>query len=157
MPPLQLEMVSILAAACGSRGMAGGQAIDLASVGKALTLPELEHMHIHKTGALIRASVALGARCACDACPRTSWSIWITTPSSSDSRSRWSTTCSIARPRPRRWARPQAKDAAANKPTYVSVLGAGRAPRALAEELRDAGGARGSVWPSCGVGAEAGS
>jgi farnesyl diphosphate synthase len=59
----QLEMINILAHASGSRGMAGGQAIDLASVGKALSLPELEMMHIHKTGALIRAAVALGARC----------------------------------------------------------------------------------------------
>ncbi len=59
----QLEMVKLLAAASGSRGMAGGQAIDLDSVGKALTLPELEFMHIHKTGALIRAAVLLGAHC----------------------------------------------------------------------------------------------
>ena len=59
----QLEMVELLAVASGSRGMAGGQAIDLASVGKALTLPELEFMHIHKTGALIRASILLGAHC----------------------------------------------------------------------------------------------
>jgi farnesyl diphosphate synthase len=44
--------------------MAGGQAIDLDAVGKAITLPELEYMHIQKTGALIRASVAMGARCA---------------------------------------------------------------------------------------------
>ena len=56
-------MVRLLAQASGSRGMAGGQAIDLASVGKALTLPELELMHIHKTGALIRAAILLGARC----------------------------------------------------------------------------------------------
>jgi geranylgeranyl pyrophosphate synthase len=55
------EMVRTLASASGSRGMAGGQAIDLAAVGKALTLPELENMHRHKTGALIRASVRLGA------------------------------------------------------------------------------------------------
>ena len=59
----QLEMVKLLALATGSRGMAGGQAIDLASVGKSLTLPELEFMHIHKTGALIRAAVLLGAYC----------------------------------------------------------------------------------------------
>ncbi|MGA8862960.1 MAG: polyprenyl synthetase family protein [Gallionella sp.] len=59
----QLEMVKLLATASGSRGMAGGQAIDLASVGKSLTLPELEFMHIHKTGALIRAAVLLGAHC----------------------------------------------------------------------------------------------
>jgi farnesyl diphosphate synthase len=60
----QLEMIKLLAAASGSRGMAGGQAIDLASVGKSLTLPELELMHIHKTGALIRAAVLLGAHCS---------------------------------------------------------------------------------------------
>ncbi len=49
--------------AAGSRGMAGGQAIDLAAVGQALTVPELEFMHIHKTGAIIRAAALLGARC----------------------------------------------------------------------------------------------
>src|SRR5262245_62083214 len=59
----QLEMVKLLAAASGSRGMAGGQAIDLEAVGKTLTVPELEFMHIHKTGAIIRASALLGARC----------------------------------------------------------------------------------------------
>src|SRR5512142_2433600 len=59
----QLQMVKLLAIASGSRGMAGGQAIDLASVGKQLTLPELEQMHIHKTGALIRAAILLGAQC----------------------------------------------------------------------------------------------
>ncbi len=59
----QLAMIKLLAAASGSRGMAGGQAIDLDSVGKQLNLPELESMHIHKTGALIRAAVLLGAQC----------------------------------------------------------------------------------------------
>jgi farnesyl diphosphate synthase len=62
-PARQLRMVALLAAASGSRGMAGGQAIDLASVGRELSLPELEFMHIHKTGALIRAAVLLGAYC----------------------------------------------------------------------------------------------
>ena len=57
----RIQMVDILAQASGSRGMAGGQAIDLASVGKELNITELENMHIHKTGALIRASVELGA------------------------------------------------------------------------------------------------
>jgi farnesyl diphosphate synthase len=62
-PASQLQMVKLLAVASGSRGMAGGQAFDLASVGKQLTLPELEFMHIHKTGALIRAAILLGAHC----------------------------------------------------------------------------------------------
>ncbi|ADE10944.1 polyprenyl synthetase family protein [Sideroxydans lithotrophicus] len=62
-PSRQLQMVRLLAAASGSRGMAGGQAIDLASVGKQLAMPELEQMHIYKTGALIRAAILLGAHC----------------------------------------------------------------------------------------------
>ena len=56
-------MIDLFARACGSRGMAGGQAIDLDAVGKSLSLPELEHMHILKTGALIRASVLFGGYC----------------------------------------------------------------------------------------------
>jgi farnesyl diphosphate synthase len=62
-PSRQIEMVRLLAQASGSRGMAGGQAIDLDSVGKQLSVTELEFMHIHKTGALIRAAVLLGANC----------------------------------------------------------------------------------------------
>jgi len=57
----RLEMIETLAQASGSRGMAGGQEIDIESVGKSLNIAELENMHIHKTGALIRASVKLGA------------------------------------------------------------------------------------------------
>jgi len=62
----RLKMIEVLALASGSRGMAGGQAIDLASVGKALSLAELENMHIHKTGALIRAAVKMGALACVD-------------------------------------------------------------------------------------------
>jgi farnesyl diphosphate synthase len=62
-PRVQLDMVRSLAVAAGSRGMAGGQQIDLESTGAPLSLPELEFMHIHKTGALIRAAVRLGADC----------------------------------------------------------------------------------------------
>ncbi|WAR45698.1 (2E,6E)-farnesyl diphosphate synthase [Methylomonas rapida] len=57
----RLKMITALTRASGSQGMVGGQAIDLGSVGRKLTLPELENMHIHKTGALIRASVNLAA------------------------------------------------------------------------------------------------
>ena len=57
----RLRMLAVLAQAAGSRGMVGGQAIDLAAVGQELSLAELENMHIHKTGALIRACVLLGA------------------------------------------------------------------------------------------------
>jgi geranylgeranyl pyrophosphate synthase len=58
-PENRIKMITTLARASGSMGMVGGQAIDLASVGTQLNLPELENMHIHKTGALIRASVNL--------------------------------------------------------------------------------------------------
>lgn len=60
----RLLMLDRLALAAGSRGMAGGQAIDLAATGRQLNIAELEDMHIHKTGALVRASVLLGAHCA---------------------------------------------------------------------------------------------
>jgi len=60
----RLEMLRTLALACGSQGMAGGQAFDLAAVGQRLDAAELERMHVHKTGALIRASVRLAALAA---------------------------------------------------------------------------------------------
>ena len=66
-PRIHVEMLRVLAAACGAQGMAGGQALDLAAIGQQLAPAELERMHVHKTGALIRASVrlgALGAGCA---------------------------------------------------------------------------------------------
>ena len=59
----RLDIIDTLAIASGSRGMAGGQAIDLASVGQSLNIAELEDMHVHKTGALIHASVKMGALC----------------------------------------------------------------------------------------------
>jgi geranylgeranyl pyrophosphate synthase len=68
---LRLKMVEVLALASGSRGMAGGQAMDLAAegAGQSMNLIELENMHIHKTGALIRASVKLGALSQPDTTP----------------------------------------------------------------------------------------
>ena len=60
----QLQMLHILAKAAGSLGMAGGQAIDLSSVGKPLNQTELETMHRLKTGALIEAAVLIGAASA---------------------------------------------------------------------------------------------
>jgi len=59
----RLNMIERLALASGSRGMAGGQSLDMAAIGKQLDIAELEDMHIHKTGALIRASVLLGTLC----------------------------------------------------------------------------------------------
>ena len=60
----RLAMIDLLVVSAGSRGMAGGQALDLEAVGKTLTEAQLENMHIHKTGALIHASVLFGALCS---------------------------------------------------------------------------------------------
>ena len=62
-PKHRINMLSLLTEASGAHGMAGGQAVDLASVGKQLNLAQLENMHRLKTGALIRASILLGAMC----------------------------------------------------------------------------------------------
>ena len=64
-PATRLAMLTTLARASGSRGMTGGQAVDLAAAGKRLTLAELTDMHAKKTGLLMRAAVAM----ACHACP----------------------------------------------------------------------------------------
>lgn len=65
----RLEMIRLLAHAIGASGVAGGQAIDLAAVGRQLSLEELENMHRRKTGALIEASVLLGATASPDIAP----------------------------------------------------------------------------------------
>jgi farnesyl diphosphate synthase len=131
----QVEMISLLALAAGSRGMAGGQAIDLASTGKPLSVPELEHMHIHKTGALIRAAVALGARCGSGLSPsqlgalaQFSKFIGLAFQVVDDVLDADSSTATLGKT--------AGKDAQSNKPTYVSALGLERA-RVLAAELRD--------------------
>jgi geranylgeranyl pyrophosphate synthase len=62
----RVQMIELLARAAGSRGMVGGQALDLAATGNDLDIAQLEDMHVHKTGALIRASVLLGALCSLD-------------------------------------------------------------------------------------------
>ncbi|WP_221795856.1 polyprenyl synthetase family protein [Oceanobacter mangrovi] len=64
-PQQALAISRVLAQAAGAAGMVGGQSIDLGHVGKAMTLAELEYMHRGKTGALIRASVQMGAMAAC--------------------------------------------------------------------------------------------
>ena len=58
-PMQRLKMIELLAEASGSRGMAGGQAMDLAATGKSLNVAEIEAMHVHKTGALIRGCVLM--------------------------------------------------------------------------------------------------
>lgn len=132
-PARQVGMLALLAQASGSRGMAGGQAIDLESVGRQLDRSELEHMHIHKTGALIRASVLLGAQCgspldearvsALDHYGKLVGLLFQVVDDILDADADTATLGKTA-----------GKDAANNKPTYVSLLGLADARR-LAEEL----------------------
>ena len=133
-PARQLDMVNTLAAGAGSRGMAGGQAIDLASTGKPLDLPELEFIHIHKTGALIRASVLLGAACGdklgaeergrLDHYAKTVGLAFQVVDDVLDADANTATLGKTA-----------GKDARQGKATYVSAMGLSRA-KAFAEELR---------------------
>jgi len=134
-PAQQLEMVKLLATAAGSRGMAGGQAIDLDSVGKTLSVPELEFMHIHKTGALIRAAILLGLRCGNSldekALARIDFYakyIGLAFQVVDDVLDAEASTATLGKT--------AGKDAERNKPTYVSALGIARA-RAFAAELRE--------------------
>lgn len=60
-PETKLRMLQLLAQASGAAGMVGGQAFDLEATGRAVTLEQLEHIHRQKTGALINASVQIGA------------------------------------------------------------------------------------------------
>jgi farnesyl diphosphate synthase len=133
-PATQLGMLQVLAVASGTRGMVGGQAIDLAAVGAALSLPELEFMHILKTGALIRASVALGARCGkplarreADQLDRYAKCVGLAFQVVDDVLDAEAPTATLGKT--------AGKDAAQGKPTYVSLLGVPRA-KALAQELR---------------------
>ena len=129
----QLEMVKTLAVATGSRGMAGGQQIDLESIGKALTLPELEVMHIHKTGALIRAAVTLGAACGRiepghrNSLDRYGKAIGLAFQVVDDVLDYDASTSTLGKT--------AGKDSRQGKPTYVSTLGLAGA-RELAGELR---------------------
>jgi farnesyl diphosphate synthase len=130
----QLEMVHLLAAACGSRGMAGGQAIDLEATGRPLDLAELEFMHIHKTGALIRAAVRIGAACGTplaaavrEGLDHYAKCIGLAFQVVDDVLDADASTATLGKT--------AGKDAAQGKATYVSVLGAAAA-REFAETLR---------------------
>jgi farnesyl diphosphate synthase len=130
----QVKMIELLALASGSRGMAGGQAFDLDSVGKQISLAELEFMHIHKTGALIRAAVLLGAHCGgADAAELAQLShyanrIGLLFQVVDDILDTEADTATLGKT--------AGKDEANNKPTYVSLLSLNQA-KALANEMRD--------------------
>jgi farnesyl diphosphate synthase len=133
----QLEMVQLLALAGGSRGMAGGQAIDLESIGKSLTLPELEYMHILKTGALIRASVLLGAHTGTalpkgdlDRLDRYAKCVGLAFQVVDDILDEEGDSATLGKT--------AGKDRAGNKPTYTSLLGLPDAKRLAADLLAQA-------------------
>jgi farnesyl diphosphate synthase len=132
-PAAQLQMVRSLAVAAGSRGMAGGQQIDLESTGSALGVPELELMHIHKTGALIRAAVVLGAACGeasehdKQKLDHYAMKIGLAFQVVDDVLDTEASTATLGKT--------AGKDSQQRKSTYVSTLGVARA-RKLAEELR---------------------
>ncbi|ALV06133.1 polyprenyl synthetase family protein [Roseateles depolymerans] len=133
-PALQARLCRLLARASGYDGMAGGQAIDLASVGKPLDEAQLRDMHRRKTGVLLQASVLMGA--ACGDISEQAWS----------SLSAYGAAIGLAfqvvddildvTQDSEVLGKTAGKDQDCNKPTYVSVLGL-EAARAYALQLRD--------------------
>jgi farnesyl diphosphate synthase len=131
----QIIMLRLLAQASGSLGMCGGQAIDLASVGLNLSLAELEQMHKLKTGALLRASVLLGAWAGktlaeneIQALEAYGAAIGLAFQVVDDILDATADSATLGKT--------AGKDAADNKPTYVSILGLSES-QVLAEKLRN--------------------
>ena len=132
-PALQARLTALLARSAGHAGMAGGQAIDLASIGRGLSESELRDMHRRKTGALLQASVLMGAACG------------QTTPATQQALSDYGAAIGLAfqvvddildvTQSAATLGKTAGKDQDNNKPTYVSVLGLGAARR-HAQELR---------------------
>ena len=132
-PAMQAELCRMLPRAAGAQGMAGGQAIDLASVGKPLSETELRGMHDRKTGALLQASVRMGAACGS-----------AVTPAARAALDDYGAVIGLAfqvvddildvTADSAELGKTAGKDAAADKPTYVSLLGL-PAAQALADAL----------------------
>ncbi len=131
----RLKMIIALAKASGSQGMVGGQAIDLQSVGTRLNLPELENMHIHKTGALIRASVNMATLAKADIDPAVATKldhyakcIGLSFQVKDDILDEESDTATLGKT--------QGKDKDNDKPTYPALLGLAGAKQ-KAQELHE--------------------
>lgn len=121
-PAVRVALVRELAAAAGSRGMCGGQAIDMAAVGRQLDLEQLQTMHAYKTGALIRASVRMGALTRPDVPAETlerlddyAKAMGLAFQIRDDILDVEADTETLGKP--------QGSDAARNKPTYTALLG----------------------------------
>jgi farnesyl diphosphate synthase len=132
--PIQARLCHLLARAAGSAGMAGGQAIDLASVGLKLDEAQLREMHRLKTGVLLQGSVLMGAACGEPAGPaRLALSdygaaIGLAFQVVDDILDVTADSATLGKT--------AGKDAEQDKPTYVSILGLARS-RAYAQELLD--------------------
>lgn len=144
----QLQMVQTLARASGSLGMAGGQAIDLANTGRVLTQAQLEAMHGLKTGALIRAAVALGGLVCADLDDRIlaaldvfATRIGLAFQVMDDVLDAESDTATLGKT--------AGKDAEADKATYVKLMGAAAA-RSYAERLVHEAQAALAPYPASG-------
>jgi farnesyl diphosphate synthase len=132
-PALQARLCSLLARSAGHAGMAGGQAIDLASIGLPLGEQALRDMHHRKTGALLQASVLMGAACGS------------VSPAAWEALSAYGDALGLAfqvvddildvTQASETLGKTAGKDLHNNKPTYVSVLGL-EAARRHADELR---------------------
>ncbi len=133
---LKVQLVGELANASGAKGMVLGQAIDLAAVDQQLNLSELETMHRYKTGALIRASVAMGALAAganeeqLKALDDYAAAIGLAFQVQDDILDVTADTATLGKQ--------QGADIARNKPTYVSLLGLDTAKAKAAELHRQA-------------------
>lgn len=127
-PARRIEMVAVLARACGPHGLVGGQAIDVSAAGRSLSRPRMEDMHVRKTGALIRAAVRLGALSA----PRRRTALAVRLD-------RYARCLGIAfqirddildrHGETGTFGRPAGSDEAKNKPTWLSVAGPEEARR----------------------------
>lgn len=134
-PSARLEMLRILAHSAGTSGMAGGQAIDLAAVGKTLDASAVENMHRRKTGALIQGSVLIGATAA-----------GLSSDAEREALERYGADIGLAfqiqddildiEGDPKLLGKSVGADAAHQKPTYPSTVGVDAAHR-RALELRD--------------------
>jgi geranylgeranyl pyrophosphate synthase len=136
-PLQQSQMVKALAQRSGAFGMAGGQAIDLESVGKALDVNELQTMHELKTGALIRASVRLGALASTSAdetvlakLDHYAWCIGLAFQVQDDVLDVTADTDTLGKT--------QGADIALNKPTYPALLGLSTAKQKALDLIDDA-------------------
>ena len=120
-PPVQARLCRLLALAAGHAGMAGGQAIDLASVARRLSRDELQHMHRLKTGALLQGSVLMGAACgradgrALTALTSYGAALGLAFQVVDDILDVTSDSATLGKT--------AGKDAAQDKPTYVSLMG----------------------------------